>query len=168
MGIQLPLLAQRGLYRFDNAPQVREFVVLFDRLTVEWIMPFIAEQLGQQRALVPAFARALDAPVGATALAISLQVSSGDVINLWVGRINWTKQSAQQVGQASATSALDARVTDIDGVVTAAGSSVQALQACRRTRPHPSRSASWPQRLSAGCPALRSGSWACRIRPLRR
>lgn len=75
----------------------------------------------------------LTVPVGATALAISLQVSSGDVINLWVGRINWTKQSAQQAGQASATSALDARVTDIDGVVTAAASSVQALQASWRS-----------------------------------
>ena len=63
MGIHnlLPLLAKRLLDDLDNSAQVREFVVFFDRLTVEWVMPFIAEQFGQQRALVPAFARALDA-----------------------------------------------------------------------------------------------------------
>lgn len=51
----LLFLAQRLLHRLDYSPQVREFVIFFDRLTVERVMPFLAEQFGQQRALMPAF-----------------------------------------------------------------------------------------------------------------
>lgn len=54
------MLEQRLLYHLYNSAQVREFVVFFNRLAIDWIMPFLTEQLIQQPALVPAFVRAID------------------------------------------------------------------------------------------------------------
>ena len=54
-------MAQRCLDGPDDAAQVRVFVVFLDSLTIERVMPFIAEQLGQQLAVMPAFVWCLDA-----------------------------------------------------------------------------------------------------------
>ncbi|MNJ02442.1 hypothetical protein D3C73_1624000 [compost metagenome] len=48
-------LTKRCLDGFDDAAQVRVFVVFLDSLTIERVMPFLAEQLGQQLAVMPAF-----------------------------------------------------------------------------------------------------------------